>query len=291
MNRSYLFIPGNNPAMLQNSDIFGADAVIFDLEDAVSMSEKDAARRLMSSFFATLANPPYEVYVRINSVAISLGAEDLNMIMSHHVDGIVLPKASTKDIKELTKLLETFENARRISKKIRIIPIIETAKAVLEINAIAQLPRVSGLLLGAEDLTGDMEIERTKIGHEIEYPRAKMAYACKAYGIDAIDTPFTDVTDEEGLLKDAQNALGLGMKAKCAIHPNQIDSINAVFSPSSNAIDYAKRIIEASLDAEKRHLGVFSLDGKMVDKPVIDRAKKLIEKARHFGLLGGNDDK
>jgi len=290
MNRSYQFIPGNNPAMLQNADIFGADAVIFDLEDAVSVTEKDAARRLMSSFFSTLNNPPYEVFVRINSVSSPLGAEDLNLIMSQHIDGIVLPKATSKDIKELTKLLETFENARRITKKIKIIPIVETAKAVLEINALAQLPRVVGLLLGAEDLTGDMEIERTKQGHEIEYPRAKMAYACKAFGIDAIDTPFTDVTDEAGLLIDAQTALGLGMKAKCAIHPNQIDTINSVFSPSVQAIDYARRIIEASIEAEKRHLGVFSLDGKMVDKPVIDRAKKLIEKARHFGLLGASDE-
>jgi citrate lyase subunit beta / citryl-CoA lyase len=291
MHRSFLFIPGNNPAMLQNADVFGADAVIFDLEDAVSFSEKDAARQLIKSFFDTLKQPGFSVYVRINAVTSSLGAEDLNAVLSEHVDGIVLPKATVVDIKTVTKLLETFEMARNKRKRTSIIPIIETAKAVLEIEAIAQMPRVSGLLLGAEDLTGDMEIERTETGEEIEYPRAKLAYACKAFGIEAIDTPFTDVYDEDGLEKDSLHALALGMNAKAVIHPNQIECINRIFSPSRKAIEQAMRIIAADLDAQTKHRGVFSLDGKMIDKPVVDRAKKLIQKAEQFGLIGDSYDK
>lgn len=291
MHRSYLFIPGNHPAMLQNADIFGADAVIFDLEDAVSITEKDSARQLMKAYFETIKKPNFSIYVRINALTSSLGAIDLNMVMNEIVEGIVLPKATVNDIKMLSKLLDTFENARRIKKKTVIIPIIETAKAVFEIGQIAQLPRVSALLLGAEDLTGDMEIERTKQGVEIEYPRAKIAFACKAFEIEAIDTPFTDVTDDEGLEKDALHAKRLGMNAKCAIHPNQLESINRTFTPSQTAIDEALRIVKADEDAQKHHRGVFSLNGKMVDKPVVDRAKKLLIKAKHFGMLGEEYEK
>ncbi len=276
--------------MLQNADVFGADAVIFDLEDAVSISEKDSARQLIKSFFETLKNPGFDVFVRINAVTSSLGAEDLNAVLSEHVDGIVLPKATINDIKMVTKLLETFESARNKRKRTSIIPIIETAKAVLEMEAIAQMPRISGLLLGAEDLTGDMEIERTETGEEIEYPRAKLAYACKAFGIEAIDTPFTDVANDEGLEQDASHALALGMNAKAVIHPNQIECVNRVFSPSQKAIDQALRIIAADKDAQMKHRGVFSLDGKMIDKPVVERAMKLIQKARHFGLIGDSYD-
>jgi len=291
MHRSFLFIPGNNPAMLQNADVFGADAVIFDLEDAVIFSEKDAARQLIKSFFETLKNPGFSVYVRINAVTSSLGAEDLNAVLSEHVDGIVLPKATVIDIKTVTKLLETFEMARNKRKRTSIIPIIETAKAVLEMEAIAQMPRVTGLLLGAEDLTGDMEIERTETGEEIEYPRSKLAYACKAFGIEAIDTPFTDVYNDVGLEKDSLHALALGTNAKAVIHPNQIECVNRIFSPSRKAIEQAMRIIAADLDAQTKHRGVFSLDGKMIDKPVVDRAKKLIQKAEQFGLIGDSYDK
>jgi citrate lyase subunit beta/citryl-CoA lyase len=154
----------------------------------------------------------------------------------------------------------------------------------------AQLPRISGMLLGAEDLTSDMEIERTKVGIEIEYPRAKMAYACKAFGLDAIDTPFTDVDDEAGLKADTIHAQKLGMNAKTAIHPNQVETINQIFSPTEAQIRWARRIVIADTEAQLKHLGVFSLDGKMIDKPVVDRAKKLLEKAKHYHMLGEISD-
>lgn len=291
MHRSYLFIPGNNPAMLQNADIFGADAVIFDLEDAVSITEKDSARQLLKAYFETLSNPGYSIYVRINALTSSLGVTDISMVMNEIVEGIVLPKATVQDIKMLSKLLDTFENARRIKKKTVIIPIIETAKAVFEIGQIAQLPRVSALLLGAEDLTKDMEIERTKGGLEIQYPRAKIAFACKAFEIEAIDTPFTDVADDEGLEADTLFAKSMGMNAKSAIHPNQLETINRLFTPTDSQITEALRIVKADKEAQKVHRGVFSLDGKMIDKPVVERAEKLLVKAKLYGLLGDTDEK
>ena len=285
MRRSLLFIPSNNPAMLQNADIFGADSVIFDLEDAVNITEKDNARNLLFYYLSAHENLPMEVVVRINGLDTKYYQEDLEKIVSDNIDTIMLPKATIEYVNELDKLLTDIENRKKMSKKIKVLPIIELAISVLQVDTIASLNRVDGILLGAEDLTSDMEVVRTKKGVEIEYPRAKVAMACKAYKIDAIDTPFTDVNDNLGLKDDALHAMQLGMNCKAAIHPNQLDTINEVFMPSQTQIIWASRVMKANEDANAKGLGVFSLDGKMVDKPVLDRARKILAKAKKFGAI------
>ena len=285
MRRSLLFIPSNNPAMLQNADVFGSDAVIFDLEDAVNVTEKDNARNLLHYYLESHPNLPLEVIVRINGLDTDFYLEDLKIIVSDNIDTIMLPKAKIEEVKELDRLLTQIEKENNLKKKIKIIPIIELAISVLEVDVIASLNRVDGILLGAEDLTSDLEVERTKEGKEIQYARSRVAMACKAYHIDAIDTPFTDVNDMDGLRVDATCAQSLAMNAKSAIHPNQIDTINDVFLPSQKLINWAKRVELASMDAEARGIGVFSLDGKMVDKPVMERAQKILAKARKFGAI------
>ena len=285
MRRSLLFIPSNNPAMLQNADIFGADSVIFDLEDAVNITEKDNARNLLYFYLNAHENQPMEVVVRINGLDTKYYQEDLEKIVSDNIDTIMLPKATIEYVNELDKLLTEIETRKQMSKKIKVLPIIELAISVLQVDTIASLNRVDGILLGAEDLTSDMEVIRTKKGAEIEYPRAKVAMACKAYKIDAIDTPFTDVNDNTMLKEDALHAMQLGMNCKAAIHPNQLDTINEVFMPSSTQILWASRVMKANEDANAKGLGVFSLDGKMVDKPVLDRARKILAKAKKFGAI------
>lgn len=285
MRRSLLFIPSNNPAMLQNADIFGADSVIFDLEDAVNITEKDNARNLLFYYLSAHENLPMEVVVRINGLDTKYYQEDLEKIVSDNIDTIMLPKATIEYVNKLDKLLTEIENRKKMSKKIKVLPIIELAISVLQVDTIASLNRVDGILLGAEDLTSDMEVVRTKKGVEIEYPRAKVAMACKAYKIDAIDTPFTDVNDNLGLKEDALHAMQLGMNCKAAIHPNQLDTINEVFMPSQTQIIWASRVMKANEDANAKGLGVFSLDGKMVDKPVLDRARKILAKAKKFGAI------
>ena len=285
MRRSLLFIPGNNPAMLQNADIFGSDAVIFDLEDAVNVLEKDNARNLIHYYLEEHSNLNLEVVVRINGLDTDYYQDDLDLIVSDNIDTIMLPKARVCYLKQLDELLTSYEEKRNLKKKIKIIPIIELAISVLEVEQIASMNRVDGILLGGEDLTSDMEVTRTKESKEIEYARCRVAMACKAYQIDAIDTPFTDVTDSIGLRKDADLAASLGMNAKSAIHPNQIDTINDVFLPSPKLINWALRVEQATIEASKKGLGVFSLDGKMVDKPVMDRANKIIQKAKKFNAI------
>lgn len=280
MRRSLLFIPANNPGMLQNANVFKADSVIFDLEDAVGVTQKDSARILLKNFLATFCLD-LEVIIRINDLDTPYYMDDLNTVLSDNVDTIMLPKANVKQLRRLAEILSTLEKAKNLKKKIKIIPIIELATSVLEVDEIVKCERVDGVLLGAEDLSSDMEFERTLTGDEIFYPRAKIAYACKAHLIDAIDTPFTDVHNLDGLLKDSLRAKNLGMNAKSAIHPNQVSLINKTFSPTQKQIETALKIELAA----KSNKGVFSLDGKMVDKPIIERSKKVLEKARKYDLL------
>lgn len=285
MRRGLLFIPSNSPAMLQNADIFGADGVIFDLEDAVSIHEKDAARTLLDTFLQMYPLNHLEIIVRINQIESSIQSKELQLVVSDKIDTIMLPKATVSSTMILIGQLKKIEIEKKLTKKIQIIPIIEMAESVLEVKDIAKLERVNGLLLGAEDLASDLEVSRSIDSLEILMPRAFTILAAKANKIDAIDTPFIHKDDEDGLMKDAKFAKQLGMNAKACIHPNQVEIINDIFSPSKDEIKQAQRIIEAYHKLENMHKGAFSLDGKMVDKPIIDRALKLIDKAKAWHLL------
>lgn len=284
MRRSLLFIPANSPAMLQNADVFNADSVIFDLEDAVLVSEKDAALTLVSEYLKKFQFESLEVIIRINGLDTSFSKNDLENVVSDHIDTIMLPKATYQNTLELSKIIQKIEKQKKMTKKIGIIPIIELAKSVIEINLIASVSRVTGLLLGGEDLATDLEVERTEQGLEILLSRSMVVLAAKANQIDAIDTPYTLTQNEEGLLSDALHAKGLGMNAKSCIHPNQIDVVNTVFSPSEKEIEYAKKIMQALSQNKDNQTGAFSVDGKMIDKPIIERAMKLLEKAKNWNL-------
>ena len=281
MFRSLLFIPGNNPSMLQNADIFMSDGIIFDLEDAVSVSEKDNARNLVETYLLTTKSLPKQIVLRVNPVNTEYIQDDLKLLLSKKIDYILLPKSNMISLFVLDKLLSNFEKKYEL-KQTKVICLIEETKAVLEVNELAKHSRVEALLLGAEDLTNELEIERSIKGDEIQFARSQVIYAAIANKIIPIDTPFTDISDTEGLEWDCQNAQSLGMKAKTAIHPNQLEKINETFSPSTKMIEWAKGVVDL---AEKSGKGVFQFKGKMVDKPVIDKAYKILETANFFDLL------
>ncbi|QWC00047.1 CoA ester lyase [Mycoplasmatota bacterium] len=281
MFRSLLFIPGNNPSMLQNADIFMSDGIIFDLEDAVNINEKDNARNLVETYFFTTKDLPKNIILRINPVNSLFIEDDLKLLLSRKIDYILLPKANMLSMYVIDKMLSSLEEKNNL-KVTKLICLIEEAKGIAEVDEIAKHPRVEALLLGAEDLTNELEIERTTVGNELLYARSKVVYAAAANQILAIDTPFTDITDQEGLEYDCSNAKSLGMKAKTAIHPSQLETINQIFSPTKKMIHWAQGVIQTY---EKVGKGVFQYQGKMVDKPVIEKAKKLIEKAKIFDLL------
>ena len=293
MRRSLLFIPANVPGMLQNADVFEADSIIFDLEDAVSINEKASARILLSHYLTMFPfEKNMEIIVRINSYDFyDLFIADLDNLPLDKIDTIMLPKADTTSLKALVTALSKREKVLNLKREIEIIPIIELAKSLLEINDLAKEPRVTGLLLGAEDLSANMLFKRTAAGNEIFFARSLLVAAARAYEIDAIDTPYTDIENLYGLNDDAARAKSFGINAKAAIHPNQITSINRVFSPTKEEILYAKTIIEKAREAREKGIGVFSYQNKMIDKPIIMRAEAVIKMAKLWNLEVNNNDK
>lgn len=282
MFRSLLFIPGNNPSMLQNADIFPADGIIFDLEDAVSVKEKVNARNLVKHYLETSSVLPKKVILRTNDIESDYFIKDLELFKTNRIDFLLLPKISYSILPKLELILSQVENSEK-TNKIKVIGLIETVKAVNEVEKIAENKRLYGLLLGAEDLASDLEIKRTDSSEEIIYPRSKVIFAAKANNLIAIDTPYTDINNPEGLLRDVKFANQLGMKAKTAIHPNQLEVINTEFSPKESDILWAKEIIK--LSETNKDKGSFQYLGKMIDKPIIARAKRILENAKSYGLI------
>ncbi|MFP4286369.1 MAG: HpcH/HpaI aldolase/citrate lyase family protein [Candidatus Izemoplasmataceae bacterium] len=270
MNRSYLFIPGDVPRMVQTLDVFESDAVILDFEDAVAYQQKDEARYLTKSFLKTFSFKSPDIYIRINAhTDKALFEADLEIIKTLNIKGIMLPKTSLAALDAFTRYMKN-------EKTLEVIGLIETPESFFELQEIAKHEVISALCLGAEDLSKTLSLKRTTSGDEILYARSQIVFAAKSYHKLAIDTPFVAIHDFDGLKQDCLKASQLGFDGKAAIHPNHVDLINQIFSPSEDEILEAKRIIKAS---EKLNTTRFSLDGKMVDKPIIDRAKALIDKA------------
>ena len=286
MIRSLLFLPGNNPNMLINAGCLGADAVIFDLEDAVSPAEKDAARILVRNTMRYMTLPCERV-VRINGVDTSYWRDDVDAMIPERPDLILLPKTATPaDILTLDSYMTEVEKRCGLEcGSVGILALIETALGVENAFSIASASkRVKGLFLGAEDLTADLQCKRTKEGREIEYSRMRLVVAARAAGVDVYDTPFTDVNDDEGIAADAALAKSLGFSGKASISPRHVDVINEVFSPTLAEIDYAYEVLDAIRRAKAEGKGAISLRGKMIDAPIVARAERIIAMARALGL-------
>lgn len=292
LRRSMLFMPGNNPGMLQDAAILGADAIILDLEDAVSLTEKDSARILVGNAIQYLDYSQVEVVVRVNPLDTEFGSADVNMIARVKPDTLLIPKADAEEIKLVDRMLAKIEEEENYPLgSIKLIALIETAWGLETIyDVIKASRRMTGVLLGGEDLTSDLGIKRTKEGDEIFYARNKVATVCRALKVDAIDTPFTDTNDYEGLAKDTAKAKSLGLTGKSAINPRQIETIHAVFAPTEEEMTHALRVLAAMNEAAKEGKGVFSLDGKMVDAPVINRARTTVELGQRLGLIREGED-
>ncbi|ADD68357.1 Citrate (pro-3S)-lyase [Denitrovibrio acetiphilus DSM 12809] len=288
LRRSFLYVPGNMPSMIQNVPIFTCDGVFIDLEDAVPLSEKDAARELVTKFIETYKDRNKEVFVRINALDTEWGYDDLVKVLPAKPDGIRLPKADTPEIVErLDTLLTEFEEELKLEiGTFKIIPSIESAQGVINCIKTARCSdRVIALAFGAEDYTASMEIERTKSGEELFHARTRVIWAAKAAGIQALDTIFADVSDMESFAKEVRLIKTLGFSGKSLINPRQIELIHEIFAPTAEEIDYAKQVVEAIIKARAMGTGVISLNGKMVDAPVVKRATRVIKSAISQGLI------
>ena len=288
LRRSMLYVPGNMPGMLQNIPVFEADGVMIDLEDAVPLVEKDAARLLARNFLRSYQDRNKELFVRINALDTPYAADDLREILPALPDGIRLPKADNPELVERLDTLLT-EQEERLGLPIghfKIIPSIESAQGVLNCVETARASkRLVALAFGAEDYTASMEIDRTKTGEELFSARTQVVWAAKAAGVQAIDSIFSDVNDMEALRAETVLVKRLGFTGKSLVNPRQIEVIHEVFRPTAEEIRHALEVMDAIKRAREMGTGVISLKGKMVDAPVVTRAARTIREGVAFGML------
>lgn len=281
LRRTMMFVPGNNPGMIKDAGIYGADCIMFDLEDSVSVNEKDAARFLVYSALMTLDYSPAEIVVRINDLSSGLGVADLEAIVRARPDVIRLPKTeSAQDVIDCEREIERIEKEAGIPiGSTGMMAAIESAEGVLNAPEIAKSSkRLIGIALGAEDYVTDLKTTRSD-GTELAFARGMIVNAARAAGIDALDTVYSDVSNEEGFLAEATIIKKMGFSGKSVINPRQIDPLHKLFKPSDKDIEKARNIMEAIREANAKGSGVASLNGKMIDKPVVTRAKYLLELA------------
>ena len=280
--RSLLFVPGNQPRMLERASGLKPDAFIPDMEDSVPIDEKANAREVTAAYLARLAQSGTPVIPRVNSLDTGLLDDDLAAVVGNHIFGVSVGKIySPEDIATISEKLESLESrAGMEAGSVRLLPWIETASAIVNVYEICSAsPRIVGVAFGAEDFTNDMGVERTESEAETFFARNSIAVAARAADVLALDTPYFSFRDPDGLRANAQMAKQYGFKGKFAIHPAQIDIINETFSPSAAEIEHARRVVEAFEEAERRGRGSTSLDGVVVDVPVVKRAQALLELA------------
>ena len=291
MRRTMLFLPGNNPNMIMNGEYLGSDSIIFDLEDAVSPDDKDSARDLVRNALTYMTFGKKERIVRINALDTPYWIEDLEAVLPLAPDVIMPTKVSGGEyIRKLDAEMTRIEQQHGLPVgKIKLIPLLETALGIENAYEIAVASaRMEALYLGAEDLSADLRCARTKAGTEIFYARERLVCAARAAGIEAYDTPFTDVEDLEGLEADTRLAKSMGFTGKAVISPRHVDIVNEVFSPSQAEIQHARDVFAAIEEAKRQGKGAISLNGKMIDAPIVLRARFVLEAAA--ALEGECDD-
>ena len=277
--RSLIFVPGNRANMLERALSFKADVIMVDLEDSVPPGEKATAREVAREWVPKLRQAGQRVMVRVNSLDTGLTKDELAAVISPDLHGISLGKVETPDdVRDTDRMITAMESAAGMDAgQVKLIPWIENARAVMSAHQLAAAsPRIIGIAFGAEDYTDDMGVERTDSGEEVYFARATVAVAARAAEVASLDSPFVAFRDHEGLEQDARQGRRLGYTGKFAIHPDQLDGINKVFSPSAEEVDYARKVMDAWDEAESQGRGSADLDGRMIDVPVVKRARNLL---------------
>lgn len=283
-----MYVPGNNPNMMADCMIYGADVILFDLEDSVPLQEKDAARYLVEYALRYLDFSNTEVAIRINGMDTPYWEEDIEKIIPEKPDMIRLPKAETKEqIKRLDEEISKIEEKSGIKVgNTKIMVSIESAKGLKNAYDIATASiRLQAIAIGGEDFTADLGVKKTREGNELLVARGVLVLAAKAAKVDVIDSVFSDVNDEEGFRMETEKAKAMGFTGKSVINPRQIPIVHDVFKPTEEEIQEAIKITQVIEEAKKKGSGVISLNGKMVDKPIVEKAERVLELAKALGLV------
>ena len=280
LRRTMMYVPGNNPNMLSDAHIYGADSLMFDLEDSISLKEKDSARLLVYNAVKTIDYDDMEIVVRINGLDTPFGKNDIEAMVRAGVHVIRLPKTETaEDVMEVERIIEEVEKKIGIPVgATKIMGAIESPLGVINAMEIAKAStRLIGIAIGAEDFVTSMKTKRSPEGIELLYARSQILIAARAAGIYALDTVYSDVENEEGFRKEVKLIKQLGFDGKSIINPRQIAPVHEIYAPTEEEVDEALKVVKAIREAEKEGLGVVSLGGKMIDKPIVERAERVLE--------------
>lgn len=286
-----MFVPGNNPGMMADAHIYGPDSIMLDLEDSVTMAEKDTARLLVYNALKSIDYGDTEMVVRINPLNTPYGKKDIEAVVKAGVHVIRMPKTETaEEVIEVEKEIEKVEREIGCVGRTKIMAAIESTLGIVNAYAIATASkRMMGIALGAEDYSANLKTQRTPGGEELRLARETIVVAARAAGIDALDTVYSNLNDMETFRKEVEFIKTLGFDGKSIINPRQIEVVNEVFTPSEKAIEKARTIIAAIKEAEKKGSGVIAVNGKMVDRPVVLRAQRTIDLAIASGVLTEED--
>ena len=286
-----MFVPGNNPGMMADAHIYGPDSIMLDLEDSVTMAEKDAARLLVYQALKTVDYGNTEMVVRINPLNTPYGKKDIEAVVKAGVDVIRMPKTETaEEVVEVEREIERVERELGCVGRTKIMAAIESTLGIINAYAIATAsPRMMGIALGAEDYCANLKAQRTPGGDELRLARETIVVAARAAGIDALDTVYSNLNDMETFRQEVEYIKTLGFDGKSIINPRQIEVINEVFAPKEKEITKARAIIAAIKEAEAKGSGVIALNGKMIDRPVVIRAQRTINLAIASGILKEED--
>lgn len=288
LRRTMMFVPASNAGMLRDAYIYGADSIMFDLEDSISLKEKDTSRFLVYQAVKTIDYGNVETVVRINSLDMG-GRDDVHAMVRAGIQVIRLPKTETaQDVLDTEAVIEEAE--RQCGREIgstKMMAAIEGPVGVLNALSIAQSSkRLIGIALGAEDYVTSMKTRRypERNSDEIFFARSMIVHAARATGIAALDTVFSNVNDSETLRKETEFIKQLGFDGKSVINPRQIGVVNSVFTPTEKEIKNAIDVMHAIEDAEAKGSGVIALNGKMIDKPIVERAERVLALAEAAGV-------
>lgn len=288
LRRTMMFVPGNNPGLIKDAGIFGVDSIMFDLEDAVNMNEKDSARYLVYEALQTFDYGNAELVVRINGLDTPFYENDIKAMVKAGIDVIRLPKTENADmIHELENLVEAAEKefGREVGST-HLMAAIESAMGVVNAYEIASASdRMIGIALSAEDYTTDMKTHRYPDGQELLYARNAILHAARAAKIAAFDTVFTNLDDEEGFIRETKLIHQLGFDGKSLINPRQIAPVNKVYAPTQKEILNAQNVMAAIEEAKRKGSGVIAMNGQMVDRPVVLRAERVMMLAKANNLI------
>ena len=291
LRRTMMFVPGNNPGMMADAHIYGPDSIMLDLEDSVTLAEKDAARLLVYHALQSVDYGQTEMVVRINPLSTPFGRKDIEAVVRAGVHVIRMPKTETADeVREVEAEIERVEERLGCLGRTQIMAAIESALGVVNAYDIATASkRMMGIALGAEDYCANLKTQRSQTGDELRLARETIVVAARAAGIDALDTVYSNLNDMEAFRAEVEFIKTLGFDGKSIINPRQIEVVNEVFAPKEKDIQKARSILAAIREAEARGSGVVAVNGKMVDRPVVIRAQRTIELAKASGLIDNED--